>query len=291
MIKKASKVKETKKKAPAKASVAKPKTVKKAATAKPKTLKKEASSSSLRGARSAPKQSKEGLLRQKTLDRHLPRNDSVTPPTQPQVKIPEPKKAESAVIKKPEPVIIKKSEEVKAKPVSVPPVVKKVEEIKIVAEEIVVPAIPEQKFLELELPIALKDLAAKIGVKSNELIMKLMARNIFATINQGLGEEIVKELLKDYGIEFRKPVKVEAEVVKEHRDMEDKQDVKNIVTRPPVVTFMGHVDHGKTSLLDFIRKTRVADKEKGGITQHIGAYEVKMPHGSVTFLDTPGHEA
>jgi len=200
------------------------------------------------------------------------------------------KKPETSAIKKPESVIVKRTEEVKAAPAATT-VTEKTKEVKVAAEEVKVTATPAPRVLELDLPIALKDLAASIGVKSNELIMKLMTRNIFATINQGLGEEMVKELLKDYGIEFKKPVKIEAEAVKEHREMEDKQDVKNIVTRPPVVTFMGHVDHGKTSLLDFIRKTRVADKEKGGITQHIGAYEVKLPTGSVTFLDTPGHQA
>ena len=204
-----------------------------------------------------------------------------TPPTAsaiaPQVKVAEPKNIQSPVTKKAEPPVIKKAEEIKI-----------VEEIK-VAETVPVP--PAPRILELELPIALKDLASRIGVKSNELIMKLMAKNVFATINQNLGEEIVNDLLKGYGIEFRAPKKVDSEMKIEHREMEEKQDLKNIVTRPPVVTFMGHVDHGKTSLLDFIRKTRVADKEKGGITQHIGAYEVKLPHGSVTFLDTPGHEA
>jgi len=147
------------------------------------------------------------------------------------------------------------------------------------------------RMLEIEVPITVKDLAVKIGVKPNDIILGLMAKNIFATINQGLGEEILKSILSERGIEFKKPAKLEDAMAKEHRDLEDKQDIKHLLSRAPVVTFMGHVDHGKTSLLDFIRKTKVADKEKGGITQHIGAYEVKFKKGSVTFLDTPGHAA
>ncbi|MFH1189111.1 MAG: translation initiation factor IF-2 [Candidatus Omnitrophota bacterium] len=150
---------------------------------------------------------------------------------------------------------------------------------------------PAAKVLEFDLPIPLKDFAVKLGIKPNEIILDLMSKNIFATINQNLGEELVVGLLKARGIEFRKPVKLEEQASKEHTEMEAKQDLRHITVRPPVVTFMGHVDHGKTSLLDFIRKTRVADKEKGGITQHIGAYEVRLKNGSVTFLDTPGHEA
>lgn len=154
------------------------------------------------------------------------------------------------------------------------------------------PAKPaEPKTLEFDLPITMKDFAAKLGVKPNEIILELMGKNIFATINQSLGEEIVKDLLRTRGIELKKPKKIEEQIAKEHSELEARQDVKHLASRPPVVTFMGHVDHGKTSLLDFIRKTRVADKEKGGITQHIGAYEVKIKNGSVTFLDTPGHEA
>ena len=152
-------------------------------------------------------------------------------------------------------------------------------------------AAPALRPLELDLPITLKDLAVKIGAKPNELILELMSKNVFATINQGLGEELVKEILLKRGIELRKPPKLEEQVAKEHTELESRQDVRHLTARPPVVTFMGHVDHGKTSLLDFIRKTRVADKEKGGITQHIGAYEVRIKNGSVTFLDTPGHEA
>ncbi len=166
---------------------------------------------------------------------------------------------------------------------------------KTVVQEAVVDKIesvaPPAKVLEFDLPISLKEFAVKLGVKPNEIILDLMTRNIFATINQNLGEELVVGLLKARGIEFRKPMKVEEQASREHTEMESKQDIKHIAARSPVVTFMGHVDHGKTSLLDFIRKTRVADKEKGGITQHIGAYEVNLKHGSVTFLDTPGHEA
>jgi translation initiation factor IF-2 len=160
-----------------------------------------------------------------------------------------------------------------------------------VVEEPAAAAPPEPKKLELNLPITLKELASKIGAKPNELILDLMSKNVFATINQSLGEEIVKELLRKRGMELSKPPKLEEQVLKEHIEHEAKQDVRHLAARPPVVTFMGHVDHGKTSLLDFIRKTRVADKEKGGITQHIGAYEVRIKSGSVTFLDTPGHEA
>ncbi|MFA5146402.1 MAG: translation initiation factor IF-2 [Candidatus Omnitrophota bacterium] len=150
---------------------------------------------------------------------------------------------------------------------------------------------PKPRILEFEVPISLKDLALKIGVRANELILKLMAKNIMVTITQNIAEDLVENILKEYNIEYRKPAKVEEQVAREHMEAEEKQDLQHIVSRPPVVTFMGHVDHGKTSLLDFIRKTRVADKEKGGITQHIGAYEAKIKKGSVTFLDTPGHEA
>lgn len=189
-----------------------------------------------------------------------------------------------------------KIEEKIAQPVAKAPEIKKPDEkietvIAKTAEPVKLPEEPKKRILEIEPPISLKDLAAKIGVKPNELIVNLMAKNIFATINQSLGEEMLKDVLRGYDIELKRPAKLEDQVVKEHRELEEKQDIKHLALRSPVVTFMGHVDHGKTSLLDFIRKTHVADKEKGGITQHIGAYEVKVKNGSVTFLDTPGHEA
>ena len=113
---------------------------------------------------------------------------------------------------------------------------------------------PKPRILEVDTPITLKDLAVKVGVKPNDIILSLMARNIFATINQGLGEDIVKSILAERNIEFKKPAKVEDTIAREHKEVEDKQDVKHLAARPPVVTFMGHVDHGKTSLLDFIRR-------------------------------------
>ncbi|MBU1863821.1 MAG: GTP-binding protein, partial [Candidatus Omnitrophica bacterium] len=110
---------------------------------------------------------------------------------------------------------------------------------------------------------------------------------LFVNINKSLGEEIISEILRDYGYFLVKPPSLEEKVLKSH---EITRGTK-LKSRYPIVTFMGHVDHGKTSLLDYIRRSRVTESEHGGITQHIGAYEVKMPKGRITFLDTPGHEA
>jgi len=144
------------------------------------------------------------------------------------------------------------------------------------------------KPLEVKIPLTVKELSVRLSIKPSELIKKLMAKKIFANINKSLTEEIVKDIAADYGYEIKKPPTIEEELLK---DLEDTRKIGGEAIRPPVVTLMGHVDHGKTSLLDYIRKTNVAGKEKGGITQHIGAYEVMLEKGAVTFLDTPGHEA
>jgi translation initiation factor IF-2 len=144
----------------------------------------------------------------------------------------------------------------------------------------------EKKIIRLEEAISVSDLGQRMGVKTTELIRKLMTGGTMATANQLVDADTAGIIAADYGWKIEK---VGFEVEDHLPDVQERPEDER--PRPPVVTVMGHVDHGKTSLLDAIRKADVASGEAGGITQHIGAYSVTTPKGDITFLDTPGHEA
>ncbi len=152
---------------------------------------------------------------------------------------------------------------------------------------------PEQKaarrVVKVSDEITVGELARRMNVKAQDIIIKLLPLGVMATVNKSIDYDTAYLAATEFGYEVEKIVSIEEEFLA--REEEEKESQENLKPRPPVVTIMGHVDHGKTLLLDTIRDTNVAEREAGGITQHIGAYKVNLDGKQIVFVDTPGHEA
>jgi translation initiation factor IF-2 len=160
------------------------------------------------------------------------------------------------------------------------------------------PSVSDEKIIHIKPPIIIKELAAQLGLRPPQIMKDLMDLNIFASgINQSIEPDIASNICTKHGFVFEKEKREKGggvhkvEIVVQPPKEPEKPREEELKLRAPIVTFMGHVDHGKTSLMDYIRKSRVAAGEAGGITQHIGAYRVDHNGQQITFLDTPGHEA
>jgi len=141
------------------------------------------------------------------------------------------------------------------------------------------------KKIKIREGITLRELADKLEIKAKDIIQRLFNKGLLITVNQGIDSSLAEEISKEFGVE------IELMSIEEERLLQAEEKKEDLVPRAPIVTVMGHVDHGKTTLLDAIRETNVVAQESGGITQHIGAYKVNIDGKTIVFIDTPGHEA